>query len=306
MAHDMSSPTPSDKGFGHGSYTSPIVEKQSSRPDASISKWSSILSVLVAGMALFSDGYNIQIIGYMNSVLTKLYPDVMTTEMKARLNNSILVGDVVGMIFFGSCIDRWGRRLGIFATTFFLVLGIVLATAAHGTTPAGLLWMMVVGRGVAGVGAGGEYSVCTTQAIEAADENPYVQRRRGVLVATSTNSAIVSGFVASSVVSNCTFLVSSESFPTPVRGHFLGFAAAAGKVGAAIGTQVFPLIVDRYEDEVKGQQAIFLIGAAISVVGTLVVYFFIPDRDRQLESEDKLFKEYLEQHGWDTSEMGLR
>jgi len=46
--------------------------------------------------------------------------------------------------------------------------------------------------------------------------------------------------------------------------------------------------VDRYEDEVKGQQAIFLIGAAISVVGTLVVYFFIPDRDRQLESEDKV------------------
>ena len=57
MVYGMPSPTPSsEKGFGHGSYTSPVVEKQSSRLDASISKWSSILSVLVAGMALFSDG----------------------------------------------------------------------------------------------------------------------------------------------------------------------------------------------------------------------------------------------------------
>lgn len=32
-----------------------------------------------------------------------------------------------------------------------------------------------------------------------------------------------------------TFLCASESFPTPVRGHFVGLAAAMGKVGAAVG-----------------------------------------------------------------------
>lgn len=31
------------------------------------------------------------------------------------------------------------------------------------------------------------------------------------------------------------FLVSSEPFPTPLRGHFLGVAAAMGKVGAVVG-----------------------------------------------------------------------
>jgi hypothetical protein len=31
------------------------------------------LDVLTQGVALLSDGYNIQIIGYMNTVLTKLY-----------------------------------------------------------------------------------------------------------------------------------------------------------------------------------------------------------------------------------------
>lgn len=30
------------------------------------------LDVLVQGVALFSDGYNIQVIGYMNSILAKL------------------------------------------------------------------------------------------------------------------------------------------------------------------------------------------------------------------------------------------
>ena len=35
-----------------------------------------------------------------------------------------------------------------------------------------------------------------------------------------------------------TFLCGAESFPTPIRGHFLGLAAAVGKAGAAIGTQV--------------------------------------------------------------------
>lgn len=32
-----------------------------------------------------------------------------------------------------------------------------------------------------------------------------------------------------------TFLCGTESFPTPLRGHFLGLAAAVGKAGAAIG-----------------------------------------------------------------------
>jgi MFS family permease len=140
----------------------------------------------------------------------------MTTSMKTQLSNSILIGDIFGMILFGLCIDRFGRRIGIILTTLFLVLvspaasmsetvltfqGIVIATAAHGTTVQGMFWMMIIGRGVAGVGAGGEYTVCTSQALECADSTPEMQRRRGLLVAVSTNAAIISGFVGSSIVS---------------------------------------------------------------------------------------------------------
>jgi hypothetical protein len=38
-----------------------------------ITRVSSILSVLVAGFALFSDGYNAQIIGYMEPLFSDLY-----------------------------------------------------------------------------------------------------------------------------------------------------------------------------------------------------------------------------------------
>lgn len=96
-----------------------------------------------------------------------------------------------------------------------------------------------------------------------------------------------------------TFLCGAESFPTPVRGHFLGFAAAVGKAGAAIGTQVFTPIQNSFSDVQKGTQGVFLIGAAFALCGGIVAWVFIPDRDRELESEDVKFREYLEAHGYD-------
>lgn len=41
------------------------------------------------------------------------------------------------MLFFGILIDRIGRRTGIIAATVFLILGVVLATAAHGSSELG-------------------------------------------------------------------------------------------------------------------------------------------------------------------------
>jgi MFS family permease len=61
----------------------------------------------------------------------------MSSTIKARLSNSYLIGEIFGMLFFGVLIDRLGRRTGIIAATLFLVLGVILATAAHGTTQLG-------------------------------------------------------------------------------------------------------------------------------------------------------------------------
>jgi MFS family permease len=128
-----------------------------------ISRISSILTVLVGGLALFSDGYNAQVIGYMNPVFEVIYPKSFTASFKTRMSNAYLIGEIFGMLFFGWAIDKMGRRTGIVGATAFLILGVILATAAHGKTDDGMFWMMIIGRGVAGFGAGGESSLIPTR-----------------------------------------------------------------------------------------------------------------------------------------------
>lgn len=113
-----------------------------------ISRISSIMTVVVSGLALFSDGYNAQIIGYMKPLLKLLYKDGLSDTMSTRLSNSYrasdkvetlvvscaltfnpsVIGEIFGMLFFGFVIDKIGRRTGIVFATLFLVLGIVLAS----------------------------------------------------------------------------------------------------------------------------------------------------------------------------------
>ena len=44
------------------------------------------------------------------------------------------------MLTFGFVIDKLGRRTGIVFATCFLILGIILATAAHGETHLGCVY----------------------------------------------------------------------------------------------------------------------------------------------------------------------
>lgn len=53
-----------------------------------------------------------------------------------------------------------------------------------------MFWMMVIARGIAGFGAGGEYPVCATSSTEAADETEKLRKQRGILVAVTTDFAI--------------------------------------------------------------------------------------------------------------------
>jgi MFS family permease len=68
------------------------------------------------------------------------YGNAMSSTIKSRLSNSYLIGEIFGMLFFGVLIDRLGRRTGIVAATAFLVLGVVLATAAHGRSNLGYIY----------------------------------------------------------------------------------------------------------------------------------------------------------------------
>lgn len=104
---------------------------------SNVMRISSILTVVVSGLALFSDGYNAQIIGYMEPLFSDLYAHSISSTIKTRLSNSYLIGEVFGILTFGFIIDKLGRRTGIVFATCFLILGIILATAAHGESQIG-------------------------------------------------------------------------------------------------------------------------------------------------------------------------
>ena len=101
------------------------------------------------------------------NTLKHSYPDGISSTIKTRLSNSYLIGEIFGMLFFGVTIDRLGRRTGIVFATFFLIFGIILATASHGVNQLGVFWMMIVARGIAGFGAGGGKTFM---------HSPYVER----------------------------------------------------------------------------------------------------------------------------------
>ncbi|ROW01023.1 hypothetical protein VSDG_02854 [Cytospora chrysosperma] len=159
------------------------------------SKLSVWLMVLFSGLAIGSDGYNAAVIGNVELLLAVLYPEALTTAIYSRLSNAFLIGMIIGMLFFGVVVDQLGRKTGAVATTTFLVLGIVLSAAASGTSPTGLFWMLIIARGIAGVGAGGEYPVSGAGAAEATDENASYRKHRGFMFAMLADLSASLGYV---------------------------------------------------------------------------------------------------------------
>ncbi|KAH6659214.1 major facilitator superfamily transporter [Truncatella angustata] len=153
------------------------------------------LMVLFSGLAIGSDGYNAAVIGNVELLLAVLYPDALTTSIYQRLSNAFLIGMIVGMLLFGTVVDQLGRKTGAIATTILLVLGIVLSTAANGTSVTGLFWMLIIARGIAGVGAGGEYPVSGAGAAEATDENNGLRKHRGFMFAMIADLSASLGYV---------------------------------------------------------------------------------------------------------------
>ncbi|EIM87179.1 metabolite transport protein [Stereum hirsutum FP-91666 SS1] len=445
-----------------------------------------IFTVWFTGIAILSDGYNGAIIGNLDLIFTALYPESFTTDIYTRVSHAFMIGEIIGMCAFAVIVDRIGRKAGVVATTLILIVGVILSAAASGRDQNGMFWMLIVARGLVGVGAGGEYPVCGASAIEVSN-GPLTRKRRGLMMSLTCDLMADLGFVIGGIVplvvlfafhqshfevvwrlclaigavlplsifyfrlkmisntqyekhalrsnvpyklifkrywrsilgtsilfflydyiawpfslfssvifshfnagesiwksiawgtlvnafyvpgcliggyiadtkfgrrktiamgftiqailgfiiggafnpltnnafgafvflyglfvavgevgpGSCVILVSGESFPTPIRGHFLGLASAFGKAGSAIGSTVFTSILARYSnssDPNKGSQVAFLIGSAFAVLGAICALLLLPDTPKDLEVEDEAFREYLEANGFDTSQMGM-
>ncbi|CDK24075.1 unnamed protein product [Kuraishia capsulata CBS 1993] len=438
--------------------------------------WRSVMAIVTAGCAFMSDGYQQGIMTPLNMTLAKSYSGY-DSSWKTMVSNSNLVANILGQIGFGFIVDRIGRKQGFAMTTVFIILGSILAACSKGSSQNKLFWMLLISRGVSGIGIGGEYPCSASSAMEAADERmgkhqkliPFICATNlpislGIPVATcvylivleiwgETNTSgiwrtcfaigavfpmsififrwrmhhakvfrknaikekvphklvikrlwkpfmgvsvmwfimdfviypnnifsssvisivlphagikktaewqlflgsfaafgsiigmflfkwmtrkqvIIAGFLAYGVLSiivgaafaqlskipslfiifyalmnlviyagpaNLQSAVSSESFPTAVRGTLYGLSAAIGKAGAAIGTEVFTPIQTH-----AGKRYTFFLSGGVCFIGALAVWLWVPDTtDYDLDEEDKKFNHYLLANGW-TGEMGER
>ncbi|KAL4888155.1 major facilitator superfamily domain-containing protein [Aspergillus ambiguus] len=449
------------------------------------SKLSVLLMIIFSGLAIGSDGFNASIIGNIELIMAVIYPDALTTTVAARLSNAFMVGMIIGMLSFGYISDRLGRKTGAVLTTCILVLGIALSAGASGVTQNGMLWMLIVARGIAGVGAGGEYPVAGAGAAEATDEDSAIRHKRGFIFAMIADLSASLGFAFGALVPlllllcfhqrtqhydtvwrvalalgaipplsifwfryrmavssaykksamknqqvpywlaikkywrpllgvcgswfiynyisypfglfsstivgrvnpdssltltmawgtliNCFYipgafiggllsdrigrrktmalgfllqailgfilggalqhiqrslplfivlygifltlgeigpgstivLTASENFPTALRGHGVGFAAAWSKAGAAIGTQVFkPILASFGQNEFEGTRVVFLIGSGFAVLGALLAWFILGDPEKELDCGDEEWKAYLSRNGYNEIDWG--
>lgn len=101
--------------------------------------------------------------------------------------------------------------------------------------------------------------------------------------------------------------LAAKTAATPVRGQYYGIAAAVGKVGAFVGTYIFPIVIKKhggYSSD-TGIQAAFYVSSALCFFAAFLALFFLPSLGQDaIEKEDILFVEYLRKNGYDVTLLG--
>ncbi|ETV90855.1 hypothetical protein H310_14451 [Aphanomyces invadans] len=139
---------------------------------------------LVRGLGFFNDAYDLFVMNVVNVVLEEEFgKDVYTPAMKGSVSAAALIGAVVGQIIFGYLADLLGRRVNMIITCAILILGGVMCACASGGSPTGTLWVLIVARGILGVGIGGEYPLAASSSAE--DASSVVERNRRVALTFS-------------------------------------------------------------------------------------------------------------------------
>lgn len=102
-------------------------------------------------------------------------------------------------------------------------------------------------------------------------------------------------------------LLASKTSATGIRGMYYGIAAATGKIGAFVGTWVFPYIVAAGHNDTTSAQYPFYVSSSLCLLSAAIVLLFIPHIGQDtVQEEDRRFRAYLESQGWDTRQLGLK
>lgn len=101
-------------------------------------------------------------------------------------------------------------------------------------------------------------------------------------------------------------LIAAKSSSTGIRGKYYAIAAATGKIGAFVGTYVFPIIEADGGGyyATKGGQYPFFTASALCLFSACIVWL-LPHIDQDtITKEDARFRAYLLENNFDISQMG--
>lgn len=163
------------------------------------SKFHKYAGVLTGGAALMSDGYQQGVMTMTNVLLGQVLGSSYSTSYKTMVSNSMLVANIIGQVILGFVCDRWGRKQAFIFTTLFIIAGSIVCACAQGSSVDKLLWMLIIGRGIAGFGVGGEYPCAGTSAMETANEK-LDHNKRIIPFICATNLPISLGVPVSTIV----------------------------------------------------------------------------------------------------------
>ncbi|KAJ3382927.1 hypothetical protein HDU84_003960 [Entophlyctis sp. JEL0112] len=87
-------------------------------------------TVIFAGIALLSDGYQNNVFNLISVIFGKIYSSTdYTAAITSQVQNWYLVGTIIGQLGLGLIIDRLGRKTGLLITTICIILGTLLSAA---------------------------------------------------------------------------------------------------------------------------------------------------------------------------------
>ncbi|KAF1359134.1 glycerophosphodiester transporter [Lizonia empirigonia] len=188
------------------------AERHTSVANVDKGRWERLWPVIACGAGLFSDGYLNNIIGPVNTMLSRLYPDAYTgSSAQANVASITFAGTVVGMLFFGYTSDHYSRKWSLFASTLIIILFAALATGSYGAggSPSGLLTALVAYRFLLGIGIGGEYPAGSVGCAESTGELKSGSRNKWFIL--FTNVQIDLAFFISAIVATVVVLITGEN-----------------------------------------------------------------------------------------------
>ncbi|PKY03177.1 inorganic phosphate transporter [Aspergillus campestris IBT 28561] len=100
-------------------------------------------------------------------------------------------------------------------------------------------------------------------------------------------------------------LCAAKSSATAIRGQYYAIAAAAGKIGAFVGTYVIPIAQKNAPNPTRAGQDPFFISSSLCIFSAVLAYFLLPQIGQDtITDEDTKFREFLERNGYDTATLG--